>query len=292
MTLGGLLGEMAAGSFRRLEESRRRVPEGELRRRAAAMAPPPPLRLDETLPGTSFDLIAEIKRHSPSAGPLAGAGRGPASVAERALLYARAGAVAVSVLTEPERFGGSLEDLTAAAAAAGVPVMRKDFLIDPYQVWEARAAGAGGVLLIVGMLDDVQLLEMLEAAREAGLFALVESFDGEEMRRFAALMERRECSTGDPPVLAGINCRNLRTLAVEFSRFVGLAPKNRPNSRWPVVAESGIEGAAAAGRVAELGYRLALVGTALMRAPEPGVLIERMLAAGRRHAPAAGKDSP
>lgn len=284
MTTGGLLGEMAASSFRRLERARGEVPLSELRRQAGERTPPPPLSL------AGFDLIAEIKRRSPSAGPLAGSG--PVSVAERAVLYAGAGAAAVSVLTEPERFGGSLEDLAEAAAAAAVPVMRKDFLVDPYQVWEARAAGAGGVLLIVGMLDDAQLPDLLEAAREARLFALVECFDEGELRRFEALMKERERSSGDPPVLAGVNCRNLRTLEVEFSRFAALAPKSRPDSPWPVVAESGVENAAAAGRVAELGYRLALVGTALMRAPQPGTLIEQMLTTGRRHAPAAGRESP
>src|SRR6185369_1970865 len=127
---------------------------------------PPALRLS----ARGFDLIAEIKRRAPSAGLLAREEDAePAGAARRARRYAQAGAAVVSVLTEPDSFGGSLEDLSAAAAGVEVPVLRKDFLVDPYQALEARAAGASGVLLIVRMLPGARLLELLDAARRCNL---------------------------------------------------------------------------------------------------------------------------
>jgi indole-3-glycerol phosphate synthase len=242
---------------------------------ACRAAPPsPPLRL------AGFDLVAEIKRSSPAEGAL----QADTDVAARATAYARAGAAAVSVLTEPARFGGSLADLATAARALaplGVPAMRKDFLVDPRQVLEARAAGAGGVLLIVAMLDDAALGELLGTAREHGMFVLLEAFDEADLERAAAwLPGRGQPGERDEPLLLGVNTRDLRTLAVDPGRLARLAPQLPPGI--PVVAESGLHTPADAAAAAALGYRLALVGTALMRAADPARLAADMLAAGRR----------
>jgi indole-3-glycerol phosphate synthase len=162
--------------------------------------------------------------------------------------------------------------------------MRKDFLVSPYQLLEARAAGAGGVLLITAMLGDRELREMLRATHQLGLFALVEVFDLPDLQRAMAFIsaagpavEGGRCRT-----LLGVNCRDLRTLKVDFGRFAGLAP-HLPRG-VPCVAESGVESVSQAARVAGLGYDVALVGTALMRAPDPGRLARELLAAGRASA--------
>lgn len=238
---------------------------------ACASAPrPPPLRLD------GFDLVAEIKRNSPAEGALSL----DTDVAQRATEYAAAGAAAISVLTEPARFGGSLEDLGCAAAAAAhrqVPVMRKDFLVDPWQVLEAREAGAGGVLLIVAMLTEDRLDELLAAAAEQGLFVLLEAFDEADLERAA---NRVAGHRADVPLLVGVNSRDLRTLAVDPARLARLAPCLPAGV--PAVAESGLHSAADAAAAASLGYGVALVGTALMRAKAPLKLAAAMIAAGRQ----------
>ncbi len=143
--------------------------------------------------------------------------------------------------------------------------MRKDFLTDPYQVLEARAAGAGGVLVIVTMLDDATARLLVDTARELGLFVLLEAFDRADLERLAAFDEPADAG---PPVLAGVNCRDLRDLDVRFSRFVELAPYLPRH--LPAVAESGIGGVDDVRSVARSGYRLALVGSSLMRAAGPG----------------------
>lgn len=231
---------------------------------------PPRLRLD------GFDLVAEIKRTSPAEGALSL----ETDVAQRAEDYAAAGAAAISVLTEPARFGGSLEDLGRAAAAATprqVPVMRKDFLVDPWQVLEAREAGAGGVLLIMAMLTEDRLDELLAAAAEQGLFVLLEAFDEADLERAA---NRVAGHRADVPLLVGVNSRDLRTLAVDPARLARLAPYLPAGV--PAVAESGLHSVADAAAAATLGYGVALVGTALMRAAEPLKLAAAMIAAGRQ----------
>jgi len=193
MNGGDFLRTMAASSATRVAAARARESEAALRERALAAPPAPALSFDPS----GFDLIAEFKRHAPSLDPRSvavvpdrpGAPElaGPRAAAARARLYVAGGAAAVSVLTEPDRFGGELADLQAVAAAVAVPAMRKDFLVEPYQVYEARAAGAGGVLLILRILDDAQLGAMLDAAAECGLFALVEAFDRRDLERAKAL---------------------------------------------------------------------------------------------------------
>mgnify|MGYP001812608593 FL=1 len=225
----------------------------------------------------AFDVIAEIKDRSPAEGGLTAQGVGRAT---RARQYAEGGAAAISVLTEPSRFDGSLDHLEEVAAAVpDTPVMRKDFLVDPVQVLEARRAGASGVLLIAAMLDDGQLRSMLDCAAEHGLFVLLESFDEEDLTRSSRLLDnpvdREHADAGQ--LLFGVNTRNLRTLHVDPGRLARLAPA-LPAGRC--VAESGLHSEADAANVAGLGYRMALVGTALMRSEDPAGLVAAMRAAG------------
>jgi indole-3-glycerol phosphate synthase len=263
---------MAAGSRKRVAAARRKLAEAELMARAADTAAPPSLQLSVR----RFDLITEVKFRSPKDGKLRKGGQG--NVAARVGGYADAGAACVSVLTEPSRFDGSMEHLQVAvqALAGRIPAMRKDFLVDPYQVAESRLAGAGGVLLIVRMLDEPTAAAMVECALRLKLFALLECFDAADIARAAALV-RQYKSAGQ--LLVGVNCRDLTTLEVAAPRleeFVRLLPNDVPR-----VAESGVTSAADAGRVAIMGYDVALVGSALMTALEPLPLVRSMLSAGR-----------
>ncbi len=265
------LAQMAACSHERVRVARAACPESELLRRALATATPPALRLT---PG-GFELIAEMKLRSPAVGRLKG---GDEDIAARVNSYARAGACAVSVLTEPSRFDGSLEHLRAAAEALrplAVPAMRKDFLVDPYQVIEARACGAGGVLVILRMLSDAEAMSLLGRARELSLFALIETFDERDIERLHGLVS----TLGGTGLLAGVNCRDLATLQVVPGRLEALAPL-LPDS-IPRVAESGVGSAGDARRLAQAGYDLALVGSALMRDADPAALAQAMLRAAR-----------
>ena len=234
-----------------------------------------PLRLGR------FDVIAEIKDRSPAAGALNTAGSpGDSDRNSRAQSYAAGGAAAISVLTEPSRFDGELAHLEAVVAAVpGTPVMRKDFLVEPVQILEARKAGASGVLLITTMLTDNKLREMLDCAWEQGLFVLLESFDEDDLRRSSQLLDnaidQEKAARGQ--LLIGVNTRNLRTLEVDPDRLANLAPA-LPAARC--VAESGLLVPDDAARVARLGYRMALVGTALMRDDDPGALVTAMREAG------------
>lgn len=268
---GSLLERMAVAGQARVEAALSRESLAALRTRAMASPPPPALVRDPA----GFDLIAEVKLRSPSAGRLAEDALDPVA---QAVTYASAGAAAVSVLTEPLEFGGSLAHLEAVAAALaplGVPAMRKDFLVDVYQVWEARAVGAGGVLLILAILDNQAVVDLAQAAAEAGLFVLLEAFDEAELARAGALLPR----LADTEVLLGLNCRDLHSLAVDRQRFEVL--REAFASGWPSVAESGLASPEDAAWVSGLGYDLALVGSSLMRATSPGDLLADMLAAGR-----------
>ena len=235
-----------------------------------------PLRL------AGFDLIAETKERSPSEGVLAAAGTDRVA---RAAAYAGAGAAAISVLTEPAEFGGDIGHLRAVAEAlqsSGVPVMRKDFLVDPLQIREARSAGASGVLLIAAILDDAALADMLDCAYGHDLFVLLEAFDGEELARCAELLEepRHRDAAGRHALLVGVNSRDLKNLAVDSARLGELA-RELPDG-VVCVAESGLETPDDVAACAALGYRAALVGTALMRSADPAGLIRDMLDAGWR----------
>jgi len=269
---GAFLEDMAAGSRARVRAAKQTRSEATLEVEARQTPAPPRLRLD----ASGFDLIAELKLRSPAAGQLGPAGE---NVAARVTAYAQAGAAAISVLTEPSRFDGSLDHLASAAqalAALAVPALRKDFLVDPYQVLEARAAGAGGVLVIVRMLSRSEIDALLDCARSLGLFVLLEAFDARDIE---LLRELIEAHAGANPLLAGVNCRDLTTLQVVPQRLLELAPLLP--ARAPRVAESGVATAADARQIAAAGYQLALVGSALMQADDPRALARAVLAAGR-----------
>jgi indole-3-glycerol phosphate synthase len=202
-------------------------------------------------PGTS--LIAEHKRRSPSAGAI----REGASCSEIVGAYERGGAAAVSILTEEAHFGGSLADLREARAATELPILRKDFTIDPYQLYEAKLAGADAVLLVVGSLDDSQLGSLYRQARELDLDALVEIHNDEELERALAL---------DFDVI-GINNRNLEDFSVDIQRTFDLLA-DVPTGKV-VVSESGIHHREQIEELEQVGVDAILVGEALMRAPDP-----------------------
>jgi indole-3-glycerol phosphate synthase len=209
-------------------------------------------------PGSS--VIAEVKRRSPSKGDLADIAD-PAALASS---YAAGGAAAISVLTEERRFGGSLADLRAVRAAVSTPLLRKDFMVEPYQVLEARAAGADLVLLIVAALDDDLLRRLHDQARELGMTVLVEVHDEAETERAVTLGAE----------LVGVNARNLKTLAVDPATFARLAPLV-PDDRV-LVAESGISGVDDVRRFVSEGARAVLVGEALVRDGDPETAVRTM----------------
>lgn len=276
------LATMAASSRRRVEAAKVQLPQSELAASLVDLPPPPALSLSER----GFDVIAEMKLRSPALGQLANTNDDSADARIRA--YVQGGAAAISVLTEPDRFDGSLDHLRAASAlrvvrqstdgrARRIPTMRKDFLVDPYQVLEARAAGAGGVLLIVRMLDDHSLSLLCETALSQQLFVLIETFDRADIERAERLIDRfRSAST---LLLIGINSRDLVSLQVVPDRLETLVSE-LPTS-VPRVAESGVVTTADAARMARVGYDLALIGGALMQAADPAAHLAAMLDAAR-----------
>jgi len=273
----GLLSDMHQSSLQRVREAKLRAPEAALRAGILAMPAPPKL----VLANHGFDVIAELKLRSPSVGELSARTSDPV---QRLVGYAEGGAAVCSILTEPTRFDGSLDHLRVAAdelCRYCVPAIRKDFLVDPYQVLEARVHGASGVLLIVRMVPRETLAAMLDCAAEQGMFVLLEAFDAEDLELAGELARERRGRAEQ--VLMGLNCRDLETLQIDFQRFAKLRGDMPPAG--PCVAESGISTPEDAGRVAELGYRLALVGTALMRRPDPAHAVRELLEAGRRALP-------
>ena len=274
--MSGLLTEMAQTSLARLEAARAKEPERALWARASDAPPAPRFKLCPE----GFDIIAECKLHSPSAGDLSAHTN---DIEGRMLAYAQGGACAVSVLTEPSKFGGQLEHLALAAgvlAPLHVPAMRKDFLIDPYQVMEARAAGAGGVLVIVRMLDRSRITALLDCACMLKMFVLLEAFDAADLAVAREILALRKGH--DEQTLVGVNCRDLEKLTVDIVRLEELA-EHLPHGHR-AVAESGVGSLDDVRMVVELGYRVALIGTTLMSSAEPRKLLGQMLAAGRERA--------
>ena len=230
----------------------------------AVLAARPALDAESVLRRPGLSLIAEVKRASPSKGLLSDI-PDPAALAGA---YAAGGASAVSVLTEGRRFGGSLDDLDAVRRAVDVPVLRKDFLVSAYQVWEARAHGADLVLLIAAALTDAELATLLAEAGELGMTALVEVHDEVETQR----------AVDAGASVIGVNARNLRTLEIHpdtFSRLRPLIP-----DQCVTVAESGIAGASDAAGYAEQGADAVLVGEALVRTGDPRAAVAAIVAAG------------
>ncbi len=227
-------------------------------------------------PPAPFDapsLIAEVKLAAPSAGTLQAPDDPVAFVVEQARRYARAGAAAISVLTEPLRFHGDLTYLQAVAEAVDIPVMRKDFLVDPVQLDEAHSHGASMALLIARMLDDATLIAMGRRADELGLVVLLEAFDADDLRRAAVFAEAH------PGTLVGVNTRDLVTLEVVAERLARLTP-HLPELPAPrLVAESGIRSAVDARAARRAGYGSALVGSALMTADDPEALAAQLIGA-------------
>ena len=232
-------------------------------------------RLREALTQPGIAVIAEFKRRSPSAGTV----REGADVNAVVRAYERGGAVAVSVLTEGPSFGGSLEDLRRARRACRLPILRKDFIIDPYQLHEARVAGADAVLLIVAALRDAEIASLQLAARELGLDVLIEVHDQAELGR--ALEVGAE--------VIGINNRDLRDFTVDVQRtsqLIGEVPAGTT-----VVAESGITTAEQVRALEQRGVDAVLVGESLMRAPDPEAALHALrapVATSARAAPSAG----
>jgi indole-3-glycerol phosphate synthase len=260
------LDDLLASARARVRAAREREPLEALRERAG-QAPHGP-SLHEALSGDGVAVIAEIKRASPSKGPLA-----PDLVAPvQARDYADGGAAAISVLTEPDRFHGSLADL-ADVAALGVPTLRKDFVVDPYQVWEARAAGASAVLLIVAALDEPDLALLHDEARAAGLDALVEVHDEAEVAAAQRVGAR----------IVGVNARDLRTFEIDRDAFARL--RAALGEDVVAVAESGIRGPEDVRAAAAQGADAVLVGESLVRADDPAQRVADLVAAG-----AAGPD--
>ncbi|MBT8214543.1 MAG: indole-3-glycerol phosphate synthase TrpC [Acidimicrobiia bacterium] len=248
-----ILDEILAATASRLELSPVVVERAE----ALSGRPPPSFRDALAAPGLS--VIAEIKRRSPSAGALAP----DIDPVARASAYAAGGAAAVSVLTEPDFFGGSIEDMLVVAESVSIPVLRKDFILAPEQIWEARAWGAAAVLLIVSALDDARLSLLIDEARDAGLDALVEVHTPEEAHR------ARDAGAS----IVGVNNRDLSTFETDLAVAETIAPLL---DGVVTVAESGISSAAGASRMAAAGYDAILVGEALVTAPEPAALIEAL----------------
>jgi indole-3-glycerol phosphate synthase len=258
------LADILARKRAEVEAARRAVPEAELRARIRDQAAPRAFEAALSLPGGPARVIAEVKRASPSAGAISA---GLDAVAQ-ARAYAAAGAACISVLTDGPGFGGSLADLAAVRAAVDVPLLRKDFVVDAYQLLEARAHGADAALLIVAAFDEDPgaLGRLRDACGELGLAALVEVHDEPEVA--AALRAGAR--------LVGVNNRNLKTFVVDLAVSERLLPGLPADVRG--VAESGVRTAEDARRLRRAGAVNLLVGEALVRAPDPGALLREMTA--------------
>ena len=255
------LGRIVARTRESVEERRRAMPLD----RVLAMAPTPGARRNFassiSRPG-AVNVVAEFKRRSPSRGII----REDLHPVRVAQAYEIAGAAGLSVLTEEQFFAGSLDDLQQARQATLLPTLRKDFFVDPYQIWESWVAGTDAVLLIVAVLSERELKTLFAAAAEAAIEVLVEVHDREELGRALEL----------GPRIVGVNCRDLRTMEVSLDTAVALGPLIPEDV--VAVAESGIRTGADIRRLRDAGYDAFLIGERLMESPDPGVALEQLLA--------------
>ena len=255
-----LLATIVAAARRMIEVRKGEVSESTLEKKAADRRPSAGRFVRALRDGAAPRIIAECKRRSPSRGIL----RADYRPVEHAKAYTAGGAAAISVLTEPTFFDGSLADLQAVSAAVEIPLLRKDFIVDRYQILEAVASGADAVLLIVGALDPAGLRALLAFAAEANVAALVEVHGAAELRVAA------DAGAG----LIGVNSRNLRTLAVEpdvHERLAPLMPKGAVT-----VAESGLRTRADLQRLERAGYDAFLIGEGLIVEPDPGEALKAL----------------
>ena len=257
-----ILDQIIEQTRRDLIERRAHTPIEALVERAQTATAPLSLAKALRQPGR-VTFVSEIKRRSPSAGWI----RQDADAAAVADAYQAAGAAAISVLTEQAFFGGSLDDLRRVKAQVNLPILRKDFIVDPYQVVEARAAGADCILLIVAALNDGELASLLDQSTQLGMDALVETHDEDEVRRALAVGAQ----------IVGINHRDLRTFTMDMD--LALRMRSRIPSDRVVVAESGIKVAADVARMKAGGIDSVLVGEGLMRQPDPGQALKQLVAA-------------
>lgn len=265
MTMPDVLREILSHKREELALRTSAIPADEMA--AMAQDAPPTRDFAGALRGDEVRIIAEIKRASPSEGAIREGQFDPAAIARE---YEAGGAAALSVLTDAEFFGGDLNHLTAAREATKLPVLRKDFVMDEYQVYEARAAGADAVLLIVAALEPAPLRELQALAAELGLAALVEAHEEHELQ--VAL----DCDSE----MIGVNNRDLRSFAVDLGtteRLAAMVPDHRV-----LVAESGVHTRGDIERLARAGADAALVGTALMRAENPADAVRVLTGVSRQ----------
>jgi indole-3-glycerol phosphate synthase len=257
--MNSVLDRIVSSKRDEIAAARRQLPEAEVERRAVAATPPRDF-LAALRSASGMAVIAEVKRASPSAGVLR-ADFDPAAIAAA---YERHGAACVSVLTDGPFFQGSLDHLRAVRAAVSLPILRKDFLLERYQVLEARAAGADAVLLIAEILDDTTLRSLLNEARGLGMAALVELYEPANLPRVLAAGAR----------LVGVNNRDLRTFATRLEHTLELA-KEVPQEVC-LVSESGVRTGADVARLRAAGVRAVLVGETLMRAADVGTVLKEL----------------
>jgi indole-3-glycerol phosphate synthase len=258
-----ILDEIIAARRRRLSIVRQRMPLAMLME--AVDAGRAGRDFTAAVSGPGIHIIAELKQASPSRGVL----RKDYRVRELAQAYEAGGAAALSVLTEDDYFRGSLTDLIDARDATGLPALRKDFIVEPYQVYESAAAGADALLLIVAALDDTELRELTELSHSLRIAALVEVHTEEELSR----------AIGAGARLIGVNNRNLKTLGVDLETSLRLRPEIPAGC--VAVSESGIKTPEDLRRLAEAGFNAVLIGESLMVKDDPGVELARLLEGAR-----------
>jgi indole-3-glycerol phosphate synthase len=262
-TAPDLLAAIVAATRRAVETREARVPIAELERQLTRQ-PQGGEFVDALRSSAPPRIIAECKRRSPSRGIL----RSDYDPATHASSYAAAGAAAISVLTEPTFFDGTLDHLRSVRAAVTIPVLRKDFIVTDYQVHEAAVAGADAILLIVSALEGVQLKQLLAVASDLSLAALVEVHDPDQLAR--------ACDAGATTI--GVNSRNLRTLAVDPELLERVVSRRSRSSDYALVAESGIRTADDIRRLSAAGYDAFLVGERLIAQPDPGAALRELRA--------------